>query len=88
MRQAALAFFALLAASLLLLRRRPDVQREYSAWGYPVAPILFVLMSLAIVVNQVITNTGEATTGLSLVLLGFPVYYLWTRFTRQRTDAT
>ena len=81
-------FFALLALSLLLLRRRPDVQREYSAWGYPVAPILFVLMSLAIVVNQVITNTGEATTGLSLVLLGFPVYYFWTRFTRQRMDAT
>ena len=79
-------FFALLAASLLLLRRRTDIEREYSAWGYPVAPVLFILMSLAIVVNQLVTNTNEATTGLSLVLVGFPVYYFWTRFTRQRTD--
>ncbi len=79
-------FFALLAASLLLLRRRPDIEREYSAWGYPVAPVLFVLMSLAIVINQLVTNTEEAVSGLSLVLVGFPVYYLWTRFTRQRTD--
>ena len=79
-------FFALLAASLLLLRRRTDIEREYSAWGYPVAPLLFILMSLAIVVNQLVTNTNEATTGLSLVLVGFPVYYFWTRFTRQRTD--
>jgi APA family basic amino acid/polyamine antiporter len=79
-------FFALLAASLLLLRRRPDIKREYSAWGYPFAPVLFVLMSLAIVINQLVTNTNEAVSGLSLVLLGFPVYYLWTRFTRQRTD--
>ncbi len=79
-------FFALLAASLLLLRRRTDIEREYSAWGYPVAPVLFILMSLAIVVNQLVTNTNEATTGLSLVLVGFPVYYFWMRFTRQRTD--
>jgi len=45
-------FFALLALSLILLRRRHDVRRGYSAWGYPVAPLLFVLMSLAIVVTS------------------------------------
>ncbi len=71
-------FFALLAASLVLLRRR-GLPRAYSAWGYPLAPAVFVLMSLAIVGNQLITNTGDAVVGLALVAVGLPVYYLWTR---------
>jgi APA family basic amino acid/polyamine antiporter len=77
-------FFALLALSLVLLRRRTNVTRDYSAWGYPVAPLLFVVMSLAVVVNQLITNTIDAATGLSLVIAGLPVYYLWVRTTTQR----
>jgi len=73
-------FFALLALGLVVLRRRPGVRREYSAWGFPVAPLAFVVMSLAIVGNQLITNTAEALTGLSLVAAGLPVYFVWTRF--------
>ena len=80
-------FFALLAASLVLLRRRSDVTREYSAWGYPAAPILFVLMSLAIVVNQLVTNTSDALTGLTLVVIGLPVYYAWTRMIHKKGEA-
>ena len=72
-------FFALLAFGLVVLRRRPGVRREYSAWGFPLAPLAFVVMSLAIVANQLITNTAEALTGLSLVAAGLPVYYVWTR---------
>jgi APA family basic amino acid/polyamine antiporter len=72
-------FFALLAVALVVVRRRSDVQRDYSAFGYPWAPFLFVIMSLAIVGNQLVTNTADAVTGLSLVLVGLPVYYLWVR---------
>jgi APA family basic amino acid/polyamine antiporter len=75
-------FFALLAAGLILLRRRPDVTRGYSAWGYPVAPVVFVVMSAAIVVNQLVTNTADAAAGLGLVLLGLPIYLAWTRYRR------
>ncbi len=70
-------FFALLALSLVILRRRSDVRRTYAAWGYPVAPMLFIVMALAIVANQLVTNTGQSVTGLVLVLAGIPVYYLW-----------
>ena len=80
-------FFALLAVGLLVLRKRPGVRREYSVWGFPWAPLVFVVMSLAIVGNQLITNTGEAITGLSLVAAGLPVYYLWTRFAPRRAGA-
>ena len=70
-------FFALLAFSLVILRRRADFQPGYRVWGYPVAPFVFIVMSLAIVVNQLVTNTGESVTGLALVLAGIPVYYAW-----------
>ncbi len=68
-----------MAAGLMLLRRRKDVQRGYEIWGYPVLPVIFVLSSLAIVANQVVINPGESLEGLSLVLIGLPVYYLWLR---------
>jgi len=70
-------FFALMAGGLILLRRRPNVVREYKIWGYPVIPVLFIVSSLAIVTNQIISDPRESLFGLSLVLSGLPVYYLW-----------
>ncbi len=72
-------FFALMTVGLVLLRRRKDLQRGYEVWGYPVLPAIFVVSSLAIVANQIVTNPGESVFGLSLVLAGLPVYYLWVR---------
>ena len=72
-------FFALMTIGLLLLRRRKDLQRGYEMWGYPVLPAIFVVSSLAIVADQIVTNPGESVFGLSLVLAGLPVYYLWVR---------
>ncbi|UCD22980.1 MAG: amino acid permease [Gemmatimonadota bacterium] len=72
-------FFGLMAIGLILLRRRDDLTRGYSAWGYPVLPIVFIVSSFAIVLNQIVSNTAESVGGLSVVLVGLPVYYLWAR---------
>jgi len=80
-------FFALLAFGLMILRRRPGLERGYPVWGFPVTPLIFVVMSLAVVGNQLITNTVEALTGLSLVAAGLPVYYVWTRLAPRRYGA-
>ncbi|MFQ5570729.1 MAG: APC family permease [Rhodothermales bacterium] len=72
-------FFGLMALGLILLRRRPDLQRDYRVWGYPVVPVIFILSSFIIVLNQIVSNPGESAVGLSLVLAGWPVYFLWTR---------
>ena len=72
-------FFALMAVGLFVLRRRPDLTRKYEVWGYPVMPAVFIISSLVIVVNQIVLNTAESVFGLSLVLAGLPVYYVWTR---------
>jgi basic amino acid/polyamine antiporter, APA family len=72
-------FFALMAAGLIRLRRRPGYQPAYRIWGYPVVPVLFVLAAVVIVVVQVLSAPRDSAVGLGLVLLGFPIYLLWSR---------
>lgn len=72
-------FFGLMTIGLFLLRRRSDIVRGYNIWGYPVIPALFIISSFAIVANQIISDPAEGIFGLSLVLIGLPVYYLWAK---------
>jgi len=76
-------FFGLMAIGLFLFRARPGVVRGYRVWGYPVIPALFIISSFAIVANQIVSDLRESLFGLSLVLLGLPIYYLWSK--RRRT---
>ena len=69
-------FFALMAFGIFLLRRRPGYKPPYRTWGYPVVPAVFIAASLAIVINQIVRTPIEALTGLGMVALGVPVYYL------------
>ncbi len=72
-------FFGLLAIGLMLLRRRADLTRRYSIWAYPVLPLLFAVSSFAIVINTLRSEPRDAAIGLSLVLIGLPIYFLWAR---------
>ena len=71
-------FLGLLAAAVIRFRRAGR-QRGVSMPGYPVLPGLFLLFSLAIVVNQLVSEPVDTLIGLALVLAGLPVYYLWVR---------
>jgi basic amino acid/polyamine antiporter, APA family len=74
------AFHVATGAAVFVLRRaRPEADRPYRAWGYPVVPLLFVLSSLAIVVNTVFQMPLESIAGLGLVALGVPAYLHWQR---------
>jgi APA family basic amino acid/polyamine antiporter len=72
-------FFGLMAIGLFVLRKKQGIVRGYRVWGYPVVPALFIIASFAIVVNQIISDPKESLFGLSLVLIGLPVYYLWSK---------
>jgi APA family basic amino acid/polyamine antiporter len=76
-------FFALMAGGLFALRRRPRIVRGYRVWGYPVIPALFIVSALAVVANQVSSDPGESLFGFGVVLLGLPIYYLWSRWRRR-----
>ncbi|HUU36506.1 MAG TPA: amino acid permease [Vicinamibacterales bacterium] len=74
-------FFALMTAGVFVLRGRASYQPAYRMWAYPAAPILFILASAAIVVNQLRAQPAEALFGAAVVATGWPVA-LWV--TRRR----
>jgi APA family basic amino acid/polyamine antiporter len=84
---AALIFYALTTVSLFVLRRkRPDLERPYKAFGYPVIPGVYLLSAAAIAVILLFAKPEYTFSGLVIVLLGIPVYYLW-RGSRRKTAA-
>ena len=77
---AELVFYILTIASLFVLRRkRPDAPRPYKALGYPVLPAVYIVMALGIAVTLLRYKPQYTWPGLFLVLLGVPVYLLWSR---------
>jgi APA family basic amino acid/polyamine antiporter len=72
-------FFALLAAGLFVLRQRRGYQPVFLARGYPVLPIVFIAASAGIVLNQCAADPRGSGLGLGLLLLGLPVYFVWSR---------
>src|SRR3954464_15245459 len=75
---AALIFYILTIIGIFVLRRkRPDVERPYKAFGYPVVPVLYVLGATVILAVLFIYQTATTWPGLIIVVAGVPVYFLW-----------
>lgn len=72
-------FFALLALGVVLLRRRPGYAPAWRMPLVPLAPILFIVVSSLIVVNQIRADLVDSAIGLGIVASGIPAYYLWAR---------
>ena len=71
---------AIIGAGIFVLRRtRPDAERPYRAFGYPVVPALYILAAAAISVALLLYRTSTTWPGLVIVLTGIPVYLLWRR---------
>jgi APA family basic amino acid/polyamine antiporter len=71
-------FFALAAASVLVLRaRQPHAVRPYRTLGYPVTPLFFVAVQSWFVLSILVARPAQAWAGLLLLALGVPVYYYW-----------
>jgi APA family basic amino acid/polyamine antiporter len=77
---AVVLFAAVAVMALFVLRwREPDAERPFKALGYPVAPAIFVVVSLAMVVNEVWNNTQPTLVGLAVIAAGFPIYWFLKR---------
>ena len=75
-----LIFYALTIAGIFVLRtKRPEAERPYRAFGYPFVPLLYITAALAIMFVLLLYRTQTAWPGLVIVLLGVPVYLLWSR---------
>jgi APA family basic amino acid/polyamine antiporter len=67
------------AAVFVLRRRRPDAERPYRTWGYPLVPLLFILAMVVLVGNTIVEKPVESLLGLALVAIGIPAYLFWRR---------
>jgi len=75
---AVLVFYILTILGLFVLRRtHPEAERPYRAVGYPVLPAIYIVMALFIDVVLLRYKPQYTWPGLIIVLLGIPVYYLW-----------
>jgi len=78
-----LLFYIVTIIGLFVLRKkRPEWERPYKAFGYPVLPALYIIIATAICVDLLIYKPGTCGWGLAIVLLGLPVYY----FTKKKVD--
>jgi APA family basic amino acid/polyamine antiporter len=72
--------YLMAAFSVFVLRRKlPDLPRPYRTVGYPIVPLLFVLVAAFLLVSTLQTRPRESLMGLFLMALGVPLYYYWKR---------
>jgi APA family basic amino acid/polyamine antiporter len=70
-------FYMLTIIGIFILRKkRPDADRPYKAFGYPVLPVLYILMGTAFCVLLIIYKPEFTWPGFIIVLLGVPIYYM------------
>jgi basic amino acid/polyamine antiporter, APA family len=75
---ASLPFWALAVGSVIVLRRRqPGRPRPYRTPGYPVVPLVFVTVMLALVANSLVEHPEVTVTSIGAVLAGVPLYFGW-----------
>jgi basic amino acid/polyamine antiporter, APA family len=65
------------AAVYVLRRKRPDLPRPYRVWGYPVTPAIFLIASLFLLGNALITDFGGVWFVFAIQLLGIPAFLIW-----------
>ena len=70
--------YAMATASVIVLRRtRPNMQRPYKTIGYPVVPVLFVLVAIALIISTLFNSPRESVLGLGIIAAGVPFYRRW-----------
>jgi len=78
---AALIFYILTIAGIFRLRQtRPDAERPYKAFGYPIVPFLYIVGAAVILIVLFIYQTATTWPGLIIVLTGIPAYFIWKKY--------
>ena len=73
-----LVFYVLMVVAVILLRHKwPDVERPYRTWGYPIVPIVSMLLAGLLVFDLAWLAPATSGMGMAIVLSGVPVYLIW-----------
>jgi APA family basic amino acid/polyamine antiporter len=80
-------FYALTIVGIFILRKkRPDLERPYKAFGYPVLPAVYVIMAITFCTLLIIYKPAFTWPGLIITLIGIPIYF-WA-VARKKTPVT
>ncbi|MEO8086299.1 MAG: amino acid permease [Bacteroidota bacterium] len=75
---AVMIFYVLTVSGLFILRKkRPDMERPYKAFGYPVLPAIYVVLAALVAFFMLINNNTNCLRGLIIMLVGIPVYFIF-----------
>ena len=75
-----LLFYLLLVAAVIVLRRKePQAERPYRTWGYPIVPIVSIVLAGLVIVDLAWLAPTTSGIGILIVLTGVPVYFFWRR---------
>ena len=75
---AALVFYILTIAGIFRLRQtRPDAERPYRAFGYPIVPALYIIGAAVILAVLLLYQTATTWPGFIIIATGVPVYFIW-----------
>ena len=73
-----LVFYLLMVVAVILLRRKkPNADRPYRTWGYPIVPIISIALSALLAINLAWLAPATSGIGILIVLTGVPAYFLW-----------
>jgi APA family basic amino acid/polyamine antiporter len=70
-------YFSAVAAVMILRARRPDAERPYRTWGYPLVPLVFLAFYVFLLVSMYVAQPVDRMIGLGLIAAGAVVYYIW-----------
>ncbi len=70
-------FYILTIIGIFILRKKkPDAPRPYKAFGYPLLPLIYIVLALAFCVGLVYTSPTYSLWGLAIMLIGIPLYFI------------
>ncbi|MDB5196110.1 MAG: amino acid permease, partial [Flaviaesturariibacter sp.] len=70
-------FYVLTIVGIFILRKkRPELERPYKAFGYPVLPAVYILMGISFCLLLIKYKPAFTWPGLIIVLIGIPIYFV------------
>ncbi len=73
-----LVFYVLMVGAVIVMRRKaPDLERPYRTVGYPIVPLIYIVLAMLFIIDLAILAPSTSGMGYLLVATGIPVYLVW-----------
>jgi APA family basic amino acid/polyamine antiporter len=82
-----LVLYMLMVGAVIVMRRKaPDIERPYRTFGYPLVPLVYLVIAGLFVIDLAILAPSTSGIGYLLVLTGIPIYFLWSHKEAQKAQ--